>query len=45
MDLVDGGRRRIDELKVGDRIWSLVNNRLVEDEMILMMHAERNGSG
>ncbi|CAF1127166.1 unnamed protein product [Rotaria magnacalcarata] len=42
--MLDGGRRRIDELKVGDKIWSLADNGryFVEDEMILMMHAERH---
>ena len=47
VNLVDGGQRRVDGLQVGDRIWSLSNDgkHLVEDEIVLMLHAERNSSG
>ncbi|CAF0895358.1 unnamed protein product [Adineta steineri] len=46
VNLVNGNYRRIDQLQVGDRIWSLANDgqTLIEDEMILMMHAESNNS-
>ncbi|CAF0906505.1 unnamed protein product [Adineta steineri] len=46
VNLVNGNYRRIDQLQVGDRIWSLANDgqTLIEDEMILMMHAESNSS-
>jgi len=47
VNLIDGGTRRIEELKVGDRIWSLIHhgNYLIQDEIILMMHNGPNGSG
>jgi hypothetical protein len=43
VNLVDGGQRSIQELKVGDQIWSisLDGNDLIKDEIVLMM---RNGS-
>ncbi|CAF1021060.1 unnamed protein product [Adineta steineri] len=46
VNLVNGNYRRIDQLQVGDRIWSLANDgqTLIEDEMILMMHSESNSS-
>jgi len=42
--LVKGGKRRIEDLKVGDRVWSInpLTNELVQDEIILMMHNEPN---
>jgi hypothetical protein len=47
VNLIDGGTRRIEELKVGDRIWSLSHhaNYLIQDEIILMMHNGPNVSG
>jgi hypothetical protein len=47
VNLVDGGTRQIEELKVGDRIWSLVHhgNHLIQDEIILMMDNGPNVSG
>jgi len=46
VNLINRGYRRIDDLQVGDRIWSLAQDgkTLVEDEMILMMHAESNST-
>jgi hypothetical protein len=47
VNLVTGGTRRLEELKVGDRIWSLVHhgNHLIQDEIILMMDNGPNVSG
>ncbi|CAF0740287.1 unnamed protein product [Adineta ricciae] len=44
--LLNGNYRRIDQLKVGDRLWTLAKDgrTLIEDEMILMMIAEANAS-
>ncbi|CAF1584213.1 unnamed protein product [Didymodactylos carnosus] len=44
--LIDGGKRSISKLKVGDPIWSLNldGNGLIEDEIVLMMHNEANKS-
>lgn len=40
VNLVDGGQRAIEHLKVGDRIWSLSpdGQSLIPDEVIMMMH-------
>lgn len=46
--LVDGGKRRVEELKLGDRIWSIDPNnpdQLLEDEIMLMAHNEPNRTG
>lgn len=45
--LVKGGKRRIEDLKVGDQVWSIdpLTNELVQDEIILMMHNEPNKTG
>ena len=47
VNLIDGGRRSIEELRVGDRIWSMTDDtsRLVSDEVILIMHNGSNQSG
>ena len=47
MNLIDGGQRTIEQLKVGDRIWSMTEDtsRLVPDEIILMMHNGLNQAG
>ncbi|UJR14333.1 hypothetical protein I4U23_001329 [Adineta vaga] len=44
--LLDGTYKRIDQLQVGDRLWSLTKDgkRIIEDEMILMMYADANNS-
>ena len=44
--LLNGSYRQIDQLKVGDRLWTLAKDgrTLIEDEMILMMIAETNAS-
>ncbi|CAF2535493.1 unnamed protein product [Rotaria sp. Silwood2] len=46
VNLADGGYRCINKLQVDDRIWSLDKDgkTFVEDEMILIMHAESNSS-
>ncbi len=38
VNLVGGGQRSIENLKVGDRIWSISHdgNALIEDEILLM---------
>jgi len=40
VELVDGGKRSIKHLKVGDEIWSIGfdGKSLIKDEIILMMH-------
>lgn len=45
--LVSGEKRRIEDLKAGDRVWSIhpTTNELVQDEIILMMHNEPNKTG
>jgi hypothetical protein len=47
VNLIDGGRRSIEQLKVGDRIWSMTDDtsHLVPDEIILIMHNGSNQSG
>jgi hypothetical protein len=47
VNLIDGGRRSIEQLKVGDRIWSMTDDtsRLVPDEVILIMHNGSNQTG
>ena len=47
VNLIGGGRRTIEQLKVGDRIWSMTDDttRLVPDEIILMMHNGPNQAG
>ncbi len=47
MNLVDGGRRSIEQLKVGDRIWSMTDdiNHLIPDEIILIMYNGENEPG
>ncbi|CAF4263302.1 unnamed protein product, partial [Adineta steineri] len=44
LHLVEGGRRHIKNLKVGDKIWSINDHsyELIEDEIVLMMHNEPN---
>jgi hypothetical protein len=38
VNLVEGGQRAIEELKVGDQIWSLTRDgtSLIKDEVLLM---------
>lgn len=45
--LISGMRRRIEELKIGDQVWSLdpLTNELIQDEIILLMHNEPNKTG
>lgn len=40
VNLVEGGQRFIENLQVGDRIWSLSpdGQTLIPDEIIMMMH-------
>ena len=47
VNLVDGGQRYIESLKVGDRVWSLSadGNSFIEDEIVLMMHNEPYRAG
>ncbi|CAF3662595.1 unnamed protein product [Adineta steineri] len=44
VDLVHGGRRRIRNLKAGDRVWTLINDgkNFVEDEIMIIPHAGPN---
>ncbi len=41
VNLVQGGRRRIGSLQVGDRVWTLSNDgkHLIEDEIFCIPHA------
>ncbi|CAF1278499.1 unnamed protein product [Rotaria sordida] len=41
INLVEGGRRQIGNLKTGDRVWTISNDgkRLIEDEIIVIPHA------
>jgi hypothetical protein len=41
---VEGGRRRIGSLKVGDRVWTLIDDgeHLIEDEIFCIPHAAPN---
>ncbi len=47
VNLIDGGQRSIEELKVGDRIWSISpdGNYFIKDEIILMMDNGPNKTG
>ena len=47
VSLVNGEQRRIEDLQVGDRVWSIDHqkNRLVEDKIVRMMHNEPNKTG
>lgn len=47
VNLVDGGQRSIENLKVGDRIWTLSHNgaTLFEDEVMLMADNGPNRTG
>jgi hypothetical protein len=47
VNLIDGGQRSIEQLKVGDQIWSISSdgNFIIKDEIILMMHNEPNQIG
>jgi hypothetical protein len=47
VQLVDGGQCSIENLKVGDRLWSLnpKSNALVKDEVIMMMYSESDEAG
>jgi hypothetical protein len=47
VNLVDGGQRSIEHLKVGDRIWSINDDgtTLFEDEILLMADNGPNKSG
>ena len=47
VNLVNGGRRAIEQLKIGDRIWSMTDNtnELIQDEIIMMMHDGPNQPG
>lgn len=42
VELVDGGKRSISKLNIGDRIWSISKDGKTKiiDEIILMMHNE-----
>ncbi|CAF4199628.1 unnamed protein product, partial [Adineta steineri] len=44
VSLIGGGQRRIKNLKIGDKVWSISGHHydLVEDEIVLMMHNEPN---
>jgi len=41
VNLVEGGQRRISNLKAGDRVWTLDRDgkRLIEDEIMVIPHA------
>lgn len=45
--LITGEKRRIEDLKMGDRVFSIdpLTHELVEDEIVLMMHNEPNRTG
>ena len=45
--LVDGGTRLIQDLQVGDRVWSLTSDgqECIEDEIIMIMHTGRHQTG
>jgi hypothetical protein len=47
VNLIDGGQRSIEHLKVGDQIWSISpdGKSFIKDEIILMMHNEPNKAG
>ncbi len=47
VQLVNGEKRSIEYLKVGDRVWSLSSDgsALIEDEIVMMMQNEPNASG
>ena len=47
VNLVEGGQRAIEELKVGDRIWSLTRDgtSLIKDEILLMADNGPNKTG
>jgi hypothetical protein len=47
VNLIDGGQRSIQNLKVGDRVWSLSpdGDSLIEDEILLMAQSEPNKTG
>jgi len=47
VNLIDGGQRSIEQLKVGDRVWSVSSDgtKLIQDEIILMMHNEPHKTG
>ncbi|CAF1277279.1 unnamed protein product, partial [Adineta steineri] len=44
VELVHGEKRSIENLIIGDRVWSITpdGNSLIEDEIIMMMHNEPN---
>ena len=44
--LVDGGRRAIEDLRVGDRVWSMSvdGQQWIKDEIVMMMHNGHNQS-
>ncbi|CAF1540671.1 unnamed protein product, partial [Adineta steineri] len=44
VELVHGEKRSIENLVIGDRVWSITpdGNSLIEDEIIMMMHNEPN---
>jgi len=46
VNLIDGGQRSIEELKVGDRIWSISDDgkSLIKDEIVLMMQNGPNAT-
>lgn len=45
--LVDGGTRLIQDLEVGDRVWSLTSDgkQWIDDEIVMIMHTGRNETG
>lgn len=45
--LITGEKRRIEDLKMGDRVFSIdpSTHELIEDEIVLMMHNEPNQTG
>ena len=47
VNLVDGGQRAIEDLKIGDRIWTLNHHgtALFQDEVIFMMDNGPNKTG
>jgi hypothetical protein len=47
VQLVNGEKRSIEYLKVGDRVWSISpdGSALIEDEIVMMMQNEPNASG
>ena len=46
--MVNGEKRRIEDLKLGDRVWSIDPHhpdKLIEAEILMMAHLEPNTKG